>query len=102
MVLGKLQLPVLLIWIRVWHGPTALAIGVGGVVSTFFLSSFISLYSLPFSGRRGGRVVRWSRGILQLDDNRARANCACSRYGWEVVRTFLLSSIISLLFLPLN
>ena len=43
---------VLLIWIMVGQGPIALAVGVGGVVWTFFLSSIISLFSLPLSGRR--------------------------------------------------
>ena len=43
---------VLLIWIRVGQGPTALAVGAGGVVWTFFLSSIVSLFFLPFSGRR--------------------------------------------------
>ena len=33
-----------------------------------------------------------------LDQNGARAYCACSRCGW----TFFLSCIISLLFLPLS
>ena len=53
MVLGKLPVPgVLLIWIRVGQGPTALAVGADGVVWTFFLSSIISLFFLPLSGRR--------------------------------------------------
>ena len=42
----------LLILIRVGQGPTALVAGVGGVVCTFFLSSIISLFFLPLSGRR--------------------------------------------------
>ena len=37
-----------------------------------------------------------------LDDSRARAYCACSGCGWGVVWTFLLSSVLSLLFLPLS
>ena len=37
-----------------------------------------------------------------LDDSRARAYCACSRCGWGVVWTFLLSSVLSLLFVPLS
>ena len=41
---------VLLIWIIVGQGLTVLA--VGGVVWTFFLSSIISLFFLPLSGRR--------------------------------------------------
>ena len=36
----------------VGQGLTALAVGAGGVVWTFFLSSIISLFFLPFSGRR--------------------------------------------------
>ena len=36
---------VLLIWIIVGEGPTALAVGVGGL--DIFLSSIISLYVLP-------------------------------------------------------
>ena len=41
---------VLLIWIRVGQGPTALAVGAGGGVWTFFLSSIFSLFFLPLSG----------------------------------------------------
>ena len=53
MVLGKLQCRgVLLIWMRVGQGPTALAVGAGGVVWTFLLLSIISLFFLPLSGRR--------------------------------------------------
>ena len=37
---------VLLIWIKVGQGPTALAVGAAGVVWTFFLSS---IFSLSFS-----------------------------------------------------
>ena len=36
-----------------------------------------------------------------LDHRRARAYCACSRCGWGIVWTFLFSSVLSLLFLPL-
>ena len=36
---------VLLIWIIVWQGPIALAVGAGGVVLTYFISS-ISSFSL--------------------------------------------------------
>ena len=43
---------VLLISLIVGQGPTALAVGAGGVVWTFFLSSIISLFFLPLSGRR--------------------------------------------------
>ena len=43
---------VLLYWIRVGQGPTALAVGAGGVVWTFLLSSVISLFFFPLPGRR--------------------------------------------------
>ena len=55
MVLGKLPVPgVLLIWIILGHGPTALAVGAGagGGCLDIFLSPIISLFFLPFSGRR--------------------------------------------------
>ena len=53
MLLGKLPvLGILLIWNGVGQGPTALAVGAGGVVWAFFLSSIISLFFLPLSGRR--------------------------------------------------
>ena len=51
MVLDKLPVPVvLLIWIRVGQGPTTLAVGAGGIVRTFFLSSVISLFFLILAG----------------------------------------------------
>ena len=37
-----------------------------------------------------------------LDQSRARAYGACRGCGWGIVWTFLLSSILSLLFLPLS
>ena len=52
MVLGKLPVPGRSI---VGKGPTALAAGAGGFFSTFFLSSIISLFSLPFSWRRSDK-----------------------------------------------
>ena len=53
MVLGKLPVPghptILII---VGQGPTALAVGVGGgCLDLFFISSIISLFLLPLSGR---------------------------------------------------
>ena len=52
-VLGKLLVPwSRTIWISVGQGPTALAVGVGGVI----LDIFTLVY--PFSPLRGGRVVR--------------------------------------------
>ena len=53
MVLGTLPVPgVHLIWLIVGQGPTALAVGVGGVVWTYLLSSFFSLLFLPLFGSR--------------------------------------------------
>ena len=53
MVLGKLPVPGRpTIWITVGQGPTALAVGAGGVVWTFLLSSILSLLFLPLFGRR--------------------------------------------------
>ena len=52
MVLGKLPGPGCpTIWITVGQGPTVLAVGVGGVVWTFLLSSMFSLLFLPLSRR---------------------------------------------------
>ena len=53
MVLGKLPVPGRsTIWISVGQGPTALAVGAGGVVWTFLLSTILSLLFLPLFGRR--------------------------------------------------
>ena len=53
MVLGKLPVPGRpIIRITVGQGPTALAVGVGGGVWTFFLSSILSLLFLPLFERR--------------------------------------------------
>ena len=53
MVLGKLLVPGCpTIWITVGQGPTALAIGAGGVVWTFLLSSILSLLFLSLFGRQ--------------------------------------------------
>ena len=43
---------ILLAWIRVGQGPTALAVGAGGGCLGIFLSSIISLSFFPLSGRR--------------------------------------------------
>ena len=40
------------IWMIVGQGPIVLAVGAGGVVWTFLLSSVLSLLFLPLSGRR--------------------------------------------------
>ena len=53
MVLGNLPVPGRpTIWIIVGQGPTALAVGAGGVVWTFLLSSILSFLFLPLFGRR--------------------------------------------------
>ena len=52
MVLGKLPLPGCpTIWMKVGQGPIVLAVGAGGVVWTFLLSSVLSLLFLSLSGR---------------------------------------------------
>ena len=43
---------VLLVWMIVGQGPIALAVGAGGGIWTFFLSSIFSLFFLPLFGRR--------------------------------------------------
>ena len=43
---------VLLVWIRVGQGPTALAVGAGGGFLDILLSSILSLLFLPLFGRR--------------------------------------------------
>ena len=54
MVLVKFQCRgVLLIWMKVGQGPTALPVGAGeGCLDFFFLSSIICLFFLSLSGRR--------------------------------------------------
>ena len=52
-VLGKLPVPVRpTVWITVGQGPTALAVGAGGVVWTFLLSSILSLLFFPLFRRQ--------------------------------------------------
>ena len=36
----------------IWQGPAALEVGAGGACSAIFLSSTISFFFLPLSGRR--------------------------------------------------
>ena len=53
MVLDKFPVPGRpTFWIIVGQGTTALSVGVGGVVWTFFLLSIISFFFLPLSRRR--------------------------------------------------
>ena len=52
-MLGKLPVPGRpTIWITVGQGSAVLAVGAGGVVWTFLLSSILSLLFLPLFGRR--------------------------------------------------
>ena len=53
MALGKLPVPGRpTIWMIVGQGPPAFAVGAGGVVWTFLLSSILSSLFLPLFGRR--------------------------------------------------
>ena len=52
MVLGKLPVPGRPTNLDNSRARAALAVGAGGVVWPFFLSSIISLFFLPLSGRR--------------------------------------------------
>ena len=53
MVLGKLPVPGRpTLWMIVGQGPIAPAVGAGGVVWIFLLSSILSLLFLPLFGRR--------------------------------------------------
>ena len=65
MTLGNLPVPGRpTIWLIVGQGPNALAVGAGGVVLTFLLSSIPSLLCLPLFGRVGWCWV--NRGVLQI------------------------------------
>ena len=56
-----------------------------------------------FRGWSGGAMVLGELPVpTNLDFSRARAYYACSRCGWGLFGHFLLSSIISLFFLPLS
>ena len=53
MALGNLPVPGRpSLWMIVGQGPTVIAVGAGGVVWTFLLSSILSLLFLPLFGRR--------------------------------------------------
>ena len=104
---------VLLIWMRVGQGPTALAVGAGGGCLDFFsLVYHFSFLAPSFWETARYRLKYCLKGPLSqkqptnqptndLDYSRARAYCACSRCGWGFIWTFLFSSILSFLFLPL-
>ena len=57
-------------------------------------------------GWSGGAMVLGKLPVpgrpTNLDHCRARACCACSGCGWGFFGTFFLSSVVSLLFLPLS
>ena len=103
---------VLLIWIIEGQGPIALTVGAGGgcldIFSLIFHFSFLSpslwetaRYRLKYC-LKGPLSPKQPTNIqCRDDDSRARAYCACSRCGLGIVWTFLLSSILSFLFLPL-
>ena len=64
------------ILITVGQGPTALAVGAGGVVWTFLLSSILSLIFLPLFGRRPD--IDWntvSEGRETQDNQPTNQNC---------------------------
>ena len=65
MVLGKLPVPGRpTIWITVGQGPTALAVGAGGVVWTFLLSSILSLLFLRLWETARYRLKYCLKGLL--------------------------------------
>ena len=115
MVLGKLTVPGRpTIWMTVGQGPTALAVGAGGgcldIYSLIYPISILSpclwetaRYRLKYclKGPLSPKQPTNHQRSYHLDYCRARAYCTCSRRGLGVVWTFLLSSILSLLFLPL-
>ena len=75
---------VLLIWILVGQGPTSVAVGAGGgVVWTFFLSSVISLFTLPLSGRRSdidwNAVWKGRKAQNNQPTNQLTFNLLCNR-----------------------
>ena len=106
---------VLLIWIIVGQGPIALAVGAGGgcldIFSLIYHFSFLSpslwetaryrlKYCLkgPLNPKQPTNQPNPRPGRpTNLDNNMARAYCACSRWGWGLFRHF-----DSPLFLPLS
>ena len=75
---------ILLIWIIVGQGPVGLAVGVGGVVWTFFLSSITYLFFLPLSGRRTD--IDWntvSKGRLTQNNQPTNPPAKCLLTAFE-------------------
>ena len=65
MVLGKLPVPGRPTdWTTVGQGPTALAVGAGGVVWTFLLSSILSSLSTSLWETARYRLKYWLKGPL--------------------------------------
>ena len=65
MVLGKLPVPGRpFVYIIVGQGPSVLAVGAGGGCLDIFLSSIISFFFLPLSGRARYRVKYCLKGPL--------------------------------------
>ena len=98
MVPGKLAVPGRrTIWIRVGQGPTALSVIAGGVCLDIFTLDY------PFSPLSPSF---WETEILSQRAVKPKNNqpiyCVRSRCGWGFVWTFLFSSILSLLCLPLS
>ena len=89
------------IWMTVGQGSTALAVGAGvGVVWTFLLSS---IFSFLFWGWSGGAMVLGKLSVPgrpTIGITVGQGPTALAVGGVGVVWTFLLSSILSLLFLP--
>ena len=101
------------IWISVGQGPTVLAVGAGGgcldIVTLIYPFSPLSpslwetaRYRLKCCLKGPLNPKQPTNQPTNLDFNRARAYCACSRCGWGLFGHFLLSSIISFFFLPLS
>ena len=61
----------------------------------FYLFIFFSLSGLAISPLQANCVGRWYHSLLgrpiSLDNGRARAYCACSRFGWGAVWIFSFS-----------
>ena len=69
------------------------------------LSSVLFDYFVcPIGGWSDGAKVLGKLSVpgrsTNLDNSRARAYCACSKCGWELLGYFFLSSIFSLSFCP--
>ena len=103
MVLGTLPVPGRpTIWITVGQGPTALAVGAGGGCMDIFtlIYPFFPLSPSLWEMARY-RLKYCLKGPLNQPTNQGPIALAVGA-GWGVVWTFFLSTIPSLLFLPLS